>query len=487
MLIALSIAALLLVLSGVGILDMAGLRRWSVSGDEAGLSRPFIYLGVGLLGNLLFNQLGGSLALALAASGMAAAWGLVKWVIQARGWPAAASTHRLGIGVAATLTLAGASFFPGILEQPLSAWDARSIWFFHAKLIYYHGGLNPSANWNNPSYAFSHPGYPKLVPVLAAEAARLSGYWNEFLPKASLCLVLLAAFVALGSLVRRPISCAVLLGGVVLAVRTEYGTGYMDGYFAIYFALTLVFWAQWLESGAASAFVSGAVSLALAASLKNEGMLATLTLGTVVATLAFLRPPPADMPKREPMRMAFVLMLAFAPVICWTVLKWKWHLPGDFEFGPGAWARGKMRLAQWWGGNPSIYRSVVRDSRVLPVLRTLVVTACAPAILAIVRRKNLFRLSYLPLAASLLYLLGLCLIYLCTPNDLNWHLATSASRTSMAPALGLTVAIWAWLAAIESPELPTAAGDEDLHKGQSRKRKPRRATRPARNRANASR
>jgi len=39
-------------------------------------------------------------------------------------------------------------------------------------------------------YRFSHPDYPLLVPILAAQAANLAGFWNEQLPKSALVLLL---------------------------------------------------------------------------------------------------------------------------------------------------------------------------------------------------------------------------------------------------------------------------------------------------------
>ena len=53
--------------------------------------------------------------------------------------------------------------FVPILSLPLYDWDARSIWFFHGKMIYYAGTLGPEAGWNIQTPQFSHVDYPKLV------------------------------------------------------------------------------------------------------------------------------------------------------------------------------------------------------------------------------------------------------------------------------------------------------------------------------------
>ena len=65
------------------------------------------------------------------------------------------------------------------LLVPLTAWDARTIWFLHAKMLYFTGGLIKEGGWTAPWWAFSHPDYPLLVPILAAQATSLAGFWNE--------------------------------------------------------------------------------------------------------------------------------------------------------------------------------------------------------------------------------------------------------------------------------------------------------------------
>src|SRR5262245_48515143 len=100
-------------------------------------------------------------------------------------------SHRVSSAAAITaIVLLFVAYYFRILSEPLSVWDARSIWFFHAKMIWVHGGLSQHGGWNHASLAFSHPDYPKLVPALAAELAWLQGHWNEFGPKASLLVML---------------------------------------------------------------------------------------------------------------------------------------------------------------------------------------------------------------------------------------------------------------------------------------------------------
>tara|TARA_B100001093_G_scaffold367805_1_gene352703 strand:- start:4355 stop:4861 length:507 start_codon:yes stop_codon:yes gene_type:complete len=78
-----------------------------------------------------------------------------------------------------------------ILFEALHTWDARSIWFFQAKVLFYDGELIKDSVWTNEAYEFSHLDYPKMLAVLAASVANIFGYWNEYLPKLALLVLLI--------------------------------------------------------------------------------------------------------------------------------------------------------------------------------------------------------------------------------------------------------------------------------------------------------
>src|SRR5688572_27931074 len=99
-----------------------------------------------------------------------------------------------------------------ILSEPLEHADARSIWFFHARMIWTEGALSQSAGWNHPSITgFTNPDYPKLVPALAAQLAYVKGYWNEFFPKGSLLLMLVPLTLWVFSFYQKSLSFILLV------------------------------------------------------------------------------------------------------------------------------------------------------------------------------------------------------------------------------------------------------------------------------------
>ena len=170
-----------------------------------------------------------------------------------------------------------------VLSDPISSWDARSIWFFHAKMIYYNQAFSPAAGWNIPSVQFSHVDYPKLVPIMAAQFTFAAGYWN----------------------------------------------GYMDGYMALYAALSALFLGRWLDDNDPLDMIAGITCLGIIGNLKNEGLLYILTITACIAAIMYVRRKNAPALARH-MRSAWPLILFIAlGISLWYGLKWKWGISSD--------------------------------------------------------------------------------------------------------------------------------------------------------------
>ena len=67
------------------------------------------------------------------------------------------------------------------LGSPVADWDARSIWLFNSKRIFFNENLNQFTNYFGSE--FSHLDYPILIQTLSASLASLIGNWNEIFPK----------------------------------------------------------------------------------------------------------------------------------------------------------------------------------------------------------------------------------------------------------------------------------------------------------------
>ena len=77
------------------------------------------------------------------------------------------------------------------LGTPTFEWDARSIWLFHAKRIFYENSIYVLGD----NYAFGHNEYPNLAPAFASSLAILVGHWNEVFPKLSFTLMFLPPLI----------------------------------------------------------------------------------------------------------------------------------------------------------------------------------------------------------------------------------------------------------------------------------------------------
>jgi hypothetical protein len=170
-----------------------------------------------------------------------------------------------------------------ILLTPLTDWDARSIWFFHAKLIYFAGGLSQTTGLNAPSVQFSPIGYPYFISVLAAQTAHLAGYWNEYLPKTNLLITLIPAVLAgVGQTLKGAwISNICLIALLFLSPGNMLWIGSMDGYLALYASLACISMVRWFSDGEPVDGLITIICLSIASVLKNEGMLIA-AIGIVV-------------------------------------------------------------------------------------------------------------------------------------------------------------------------------------------------------------
>ncbi|MCX8024218.1 MAG: hypothetical protein N3A60_03335 [Thermanaerothrix sp.] len=314
-----------------------------------------------------------------------------------------------------------------ILTQPLEAWDARSIWFFHARMIYVAGELGPATGLQHAAVmAFSHPDYPKLIPALAAQLATLRGYWNEYLPKAALWLTLGPAFLGLFALARQRVAFLFLLTVLPFGLRGLLWNGYMDGHLALYLALALLFIGQALTLGDDLYLFVGVTALALLPNLKNEGYLAGLValiawgitacwgqkrrLGEVWSNLM-----------RSKDTWVYLGLMAM-PMGLWSVKRTLWGLRNDLELGSGgSVARLLARLGD--GSLDTILRMAY------PYIYGGILVLLFIATALILQRRALPPAAQMAILAAGMYLLGLLVIYLSTPHDLNWHLRTSVDRT----------------------------------------------------------
>lgn len=309
------------------------------------------------------------------------------------------------------------------LGSPTDEWDPRSIWMLHAKRIYLENSLYAQLD----GYAiFSHNDYPSLMPLWSATAARVVGHWNEIFPKAAATLLLLPPLLLIARSLRTWWAAG-LLAVAVLEVGGRYLVdGYMDAFLAVYAVAALAVAIQPRRDAAEGAWFNLAAYAALSAVLtliKNEGAVLAILVGVVAVGTVLLRD----------RRMPWGLLAAFA-VSMLPLLAWKLAVAGA-DLGNDL-AQSDLK-GQLLARLPELAPSVL-------ILKAMLRSAVwVPLVLLLVLWARTWRVSAARagLAVAAAYFAVLFAVYLSTPHDLAWHLATSAKRVALPVQLLLMYAV----------------------------------------------
>jgi hypothetical protein len=426
------------------------------------------HLGAGrLVARGLFPREAGSAFLAAACGlGLSHALALLGlpfgWILALLGAAAVASIvparAREGLAVGArdvlVLCLLSLPLWAYCIGKALWAFDPRSFWFFQGKIMFLTGRFTldvwPTLRDHLAAdyILLTHPDYPKLVGVLAAETATLAGYWNEYLPKIAILVLDLAALLGLGALRGRWFARGLIVAGLVPPFRYLLSSGYPDIYLALFLTIAFGFACRYARARQATDLVTALAALALCPQLKNEGGVLALLMLVWPVLLGVWSP-------RELLRHAKAALL-FAPVVIWAVEKKLMHLTVDLAAGYSS-ARTMERVtsaADRW----LIFRNVFLTSWSLVAAAALAVSfgvnlARRRAELGAPRpERTILRLG---LAVTASYAAILCFVYVSSPwPSLKAHLDSSISRVTIPLAF---VALWTALECVWGARAPVAA------------------------------
>jgi hypothetical protein len=331
-----------------------------------------------------------------------------------------------------------------ILVEPLRDWDARSIWFFHSKMIYVAGSIGESAGWQDPSIGFTHPDYPNLIPLIGAQVAYIMGFWNEYLPKISLFFMLIPATIWLATFVKRSFSFGFLIFMIPLSFGRWIWNGYMDGFLALYFVISILLLGRFLLFSSKVDLISSFGCLFVIMNIKNEGILAALVGFFLVLLLIIVNHENLSIKKIfENWTALLAGLIAIIPLGMWTFYKHQWNISNDLGIGTQqSFSRIFDRLID--GSYLFILQEINQQIEVAMLIFMLIFLA------SLYWKIKISKDSIQALLAAGLYGLGIFTIYLLTPNDLVWHLNTSISRTMLPVSGCLFVGSYFLLVKIES-------------------------------------
>jgi hypothetical protein len=337
------------------------------------------------------------------------------------------------------LPLGGLIPFATVLRAPV-AWDARSIWWFHAKW-WAEGGTALMDALRNPAFNFSHSDYPPLVP------ATIGGMWSilgsRSLKEAQVvsAVLTLSATATLGvafwRLFSNRLPVALVTGTGCLLVAACYGiarvdpgtNGYADFLWAAAFAAAAVFLLASPRSDEALRW--GVLTLAVAAVTKNEALVASLVLGALAAGRYRFR-----------LRPVSWIAVGLAPGVLWLLLMRVFGVFSDVVGG--------SRTAELLRLDPSVTKRIsptlhsVGHEIALVAAAAAVVTAIGMRCAQAARRDvsgSLIPWMWFAWAGTVA---SLILAYVVSGTDLHWYLVSSVRRTTIAPNFLLLAesAIW---------------------------------------------
>lgn len=356
---------------------------------------------------------------------------------------------------AGTLALLYPNVLFWILRRPVVDWDARSIWFFHARVLWIDRGLDP-ALFTDPTYL--HSAYPLHLPAQGAWLSLLhdrlwGGGWSDVAAKSFLLLSFAAFFHLLWKLLRMR-GLPVWLGLVASVAFFDYGmragidgfgyahvNGYADAHYIAPFLLALLAFSLPADRGGPAL---GCLLLAYGANVKLESGLYVLllTVGAAgVAGMAWIHRRKGGSRSgvevlRHGVHPALLLgvLLGGLPLGLWSLfravhgirsamdpLRWLTDLPAAIAllaerapwilgyFRHHALARGAWALVAIWLGLLAF--RWVRDGGSL----------------------RLDRVEWVGVAVTLTLPAVLLVIYGLTPMELDLHLRTSADRLLALP------------------------------------------------------
>lgn len=342
------------------------------------------------------------------------------------GWP--------GVVILALICSQVAYAFAYAIAMPLSGWDAWFIWFVKARAFFMDAGVQASF-LTDPVYQQDHPEYPLLVPLAVAWMYTAVGSAGEWAGKAVYPVqfaALLAIFhygalrfagktAALVFTALLSVTPLVLVHAAGFPVKIEglaMGdfTGYADLTLAAYFLGAAIFLVLYAKEGGLHFAALSSVMLAMSAWTKNEGLTFSL-LG--LASLAFLALRGEKRDLRALAVSAAVLALFIAP---WSFFKSAHGLSSEYveNMGAAVFFANVSRLGE-------IIPYMAKFMFLKPGITNLVWWAyvvsfvlCARAVISS-RSYVLHWLIFGQLAAYIF-------VYMITPVDLKWHLATSVDR-----------------------------------------------------------
>lgn len=218
-------------------------------------------------------------------------------------------------------------------QLPLAG-DARQIWGYKAKIIYYESLY--SEDFRSATQLHQHPNYPLLVPIIEAYCYALAGGVDDLRVKMLFPVFYICLLMALYAEARRhagPVLAPVLAAAFAAFYPLTYNmrglgegsasSGYADVPLTFFYTTGAILLLRWLSArgGEGRTLFAGGAMLAAAAFTKNEGLpLAALACVAAIFVLLVRR-----VSRRELIPLLLMCAAVLAVLLPWLI--WRAGLP----------------------------------------------------------------------------------------------------------------------------------------------------------------
>ena len=300
------------------------------------------------------------------------------------------------------------------LGSPTISWDARSIYLFSAKRLFYESNLYISLD---NYFAVGMNAFPKLPATLSATFAQLIGAWNEVFPKSTNVIIIFPPILFLISFFKNKLFALAWLFLMLLFSGKLLVNGLMDGIIALYFvASVLIVYKIASEKYEKENKIFYLILFLFFSTLslsKNEGIVIVL----VILLSSFLID--GIYKKKINHKLWLTTVVSLVPILFWKYLIIKNNIITEFiQYDP-------------------VSRIVTRITNVEDVLNIilyiiknekLIFSLIIFIFFAYKRFEINKKLIFFVLIIFLLYFSILIGSFLLTPKDLLWQLAASSTR-----------------------------------------------------------
>ncbi len=314
------------------------------------------------------------------------------------------------------------AFFMALIK-PMESYDAVAIWALKAKVIFLDRTISPGFfTAMGTKFQGAHPDYPLLLPLAEVWFYTFINNFNDHFVKVLFPLNFLAFLAVFYAFLKKALSnrlFAVIFTFILASIRqfSNYAAnGYADMQMAIYASLTFLALYLWIKEKKQTYLWTAFFSCAFAIWTKNEG--AVVFLGFILIAVIHIFTQIKN--KKSGIIPIAALSILF---ISWVLFKASINVHNDVV-NAGTFV--KYDISGIFGRLGAILYEYQRQIFGVKYWNLIWI---AFILLAVSGWKELFSEEYRYLTVPVFFIL-LCYtaIYFITPQDILWHLRTSASR-----------------------------------------------------------